>query len=83
MPTDNAPQPIQRFFIRTDAPKDVDAILNQFGGIIAQHSDGTYRQVAPRTYEVRSITNNVGFLKFAVENQGYAEVVHGEEGGAA
>lgn len=64
---------MKELIVQTKNPGALDAVLVQMGGIVGQNPDGTYRADANGYYAVRGA--NVGYLKFAMEAQGYAKVI--------
>lgn len=61
-------------------PAALDKTLNQLGGVVGQNPDGSYRrEPTPQDcYTVRHASGSdagLGFLKFCIQNQGYATIV--------
>lgn len=69
------PEPLTELLVRTSNPAWLDQTLNQLGGVVGQHADGSYVQVEPEVYVVRAVSGTPGFLRFAITHQGYGEVV--------
>ena len=66
---------MKELLVKSKNPKALDETLNQLGGLVGQKSNGEYESVKPDTYAVRAVSGDIGFLKFSIQNQGYAEIV--------
>lgn len=66
---------MKELIVETKNPKALDQTLNQIGGVVGQNSDGSYERVGKDQYAVRSISGDIGFIKFSIENQGYAKII--------
>lgn len=55
-------------------PEALDKTIQQLGGVVMQNSDGTY-PVINGGYRVRALNGNIEFLRFAIINQGYGQVL--------
>ena len=64
---------MKELIVRSKNPAALDQTLSQMGGRVGQNSDGSYTQDSNGHYSVRGI--NIGFLAYAIRQQGYAEVV--------
>jgi hypothetical protein len=64
---------MKELLVITRDPAGLDKVLQQLGGCVGQAADGTYRRDEGGAYVVRGA--DVGFLKFAMTNQGYARVI--------
>lgn len=64
---------MKELIVETKNPGALDAVLVQLGGCVGQNPDGTYRADENGRYTVRG--KDVGFLRFAMTNQGYAKVI--------
>lgn len=65
----------EELLVETKNPSALDKTLNQMGGVVGQDSDGKYEPVKKDTYAVRSMSGDIGYLEFAIKNQGYGKVV--------
>lgn len=69
---------MRELLVKTGDPRSLDQTLNGFGGVVVQDDPvaGTYWQVEPNVYAVRSLRREgIGFLRFAIEKQGYGTIV--------
>ena len=64
---------MKELLVITRNPEALDKMLQQLGGCVGQDADGTYRRNDDGSYTVRGA--DVGFLRFAMTNQGYAKVI--------
>lgn len=62
--------------VKTKTPSVLDLTLQSLGGLVMMSGPDTY-EIDPDSgaYVVRSLSGNTSFLKFAITNQGYGEVV--------
>ena len=60
--------------VRCGNPKALDQILNQMGAALVQNNPEEYMMVND-CYVVRVLNGNNSFIKFAIVQQGYGEVV--------
>ena len=66
---------MKELLVRTKNPEALDKTLKSLGGLVEQNLDGTYPFRLDNIYAVRSVSGDIGFLKFSIKNQGYAEIV--------
>jgi hypothetical protein len=67
------PLPATDILVRTADPELLDRTVQQLGLAVVMQDAGGYAQV-DGCYVVR-VHGNPGFIKFAIANQGYGEVV--------
>lgn len=65
----------KELIVKTKNPEALDKALHSLGGVVEQVGKGNYVHYSDGTVVVRSINGNVDFLKFAIKNQGYGEVI--------
>lgn len=60
-------------------PSELDKTVQQLGGFVGQKSDGSYDKVfaknMKRGFVVRSLSGYIGYLKFAIKEQGYGTII--------
>ena len=63
----------EEFRVRTENPEALDATIQQIGPcvVVAGSFDGEF-------CTVRAFSGCAGFVRFAIEHQGYGEIVEGE-----
>jgi hypothetical protein len=63
---------MKELLVKTPNPKALDQTSQQLGALVGDHPepDGSY---VVRTFPPNDV--KLGFIKFAIKNQGYAEVV--------
>jgi hypothetical protein len=66
---------MRELLVKTRNPVVLDQTLQPLGGVVGQHADGTYAPVAPEVYVVRAGRGAPGYLRFAITQQGYGDVV--------
>lgn len=65
---------MKELLIKTNNPELLDRTLKSLGGLVDQDFNG--KPIARNGIcIVRSISGNIDFLKFAIKNQGYGEIV--------
>ena len=65
---------MKELLVKVGNPQALDKTLNSLGGLVGQNLDGSYRQ-ENGCYIVRAVSGNIGYIKFAIQNQGYAKIV--------
>jgi len=70
---------MKELIVEVGNPKALDDTLNQIGGVVCQSADGSYRADENGHYAVRALAGDTGFLKMAIEMQGYAKIIHEQE----
>jgi hypothetical protein len=71
--------PVKDLLVETNNPDYLDKSVNRFGAaVVGGGMPGGYVKV-DGAYVVRCF-GNVGFIKFAIENQGYGKVIREFEG---
>lgn len=63
------------FLVETNNPAALDSILQSFGAVLVGGGGENPRYVKVRGYYLMRCLGDGGFVKFAVEHQGYAKVV--------
>jgi hypothetical protein len=66
---------MKELLVETKNPAALDQTLQQLGGVVGQNPDGSYTADENGYYSVRAMSGDIGFLRFAMERQGYAKVV--------
>ena len=66
---------MKELIVSTSNPKALDQTLQQLGGVVGQDANGSYWRDSDGNYSVRTMGGDLGFLKFAMEQQGYATVI--------
>lgn len=66
---------MKELIVSTANPKALDDTLQQLGGVVGQGTDGSYQQDENGNYSVRAMGGDIGFLRFSMEQQGYAKVI--------
>jgi len=64
---------MKELLVKTGNPEALGRAIESLGGFVEQNPDGSYPKKT--VYSVRTISGNIEFLKFAIKNQGYAEIV--------
>ena len=67
---------INELIVETLNPKALDKTISYFGGLVEQDENGNYVSCGQNCYKVRSISNNVDFIRFAIKNQGYGKIIN-------
>ena len=65
---------MRELIVRTNNRDALDRTLQQIGGLVSETPESPIKY-GKGAYAVRAISGDVGFLKFACENQGYAKVI--------
>jgi len=60
--------------VKTANPESLDKTLNNIGAVVMQNPDGSY-PVVKGGYRCRALNGNTDFLRFAIKNQGYGEII--------
>ncbi len=66
---------MKELIVDTPNPAALDQTIQSFGGVVGQNADGSYHQDENGYYAVRAMGGDLGFLKFSMEQQGYAKVI--------
>lgn len=66
---------MKELIVSTPNPAALDQTLQQLGGVVGQNSDGSYVTDKDGNHTVRAMGGDIGFLRFSIEQQGYAKVV--------
>lgn len=69
---------MKELLVKVGNPQVLDRTLNSIGGVVGQNSDGSYFQ-ENNCYIVRAVSGDIGFLKFAIQSQGYAKIIQERE----
>jgi hypothetical protein len=64
--------------VKTQNPAILDQTVQSMGAIVCEFAPGAYEQVEPDVYRVRCF-GDPGFVRFAITQQGYGEVIGEEE----
>ncbi len=66
---------MKELIVKTNNRDALDETLHSLGGLVAE----TPEPFTKDKYAVRTISGDIGFIKFAIKNQGYAEIVEERE----
>lgn len=66
---------MKELIVDTPNPLALDQTIQSLGGVVGQNPDGSYRADENGYYAVRAMGGDIGFLKFSMENQGYAKII--------
>ena len=64
---------MKEILVKTENPTFLDETIQCLGGLVEQNADGSYRAEPDGSYVIRG--TDINFLRFAIENQGYGEIV--------
>jgi hypothetical protein len=66
---------MKELLVKTSNPAWLDQTLKPLGGVVCQHPDGSYCMEEPDVYAVRTVNGKIDFLRFAITQQGYGDIV--------
>lgn len=67
---------MKELIVETKNPAALDQTLQQLGGVVGpQDAQGNYLADENGYYTVRAMGGDLGFLRFSMEQQGYAKVI--------
>ncbi len=64
---------MKELIVETFNREALDKTLQSLGGIVDEEPCGKNQ------YKVRSISGDIGFIEFAIKNQGYAKIIRKQE----
>jgi hypothetical protein len=64
---------MKELIVETFNRETLDKTLQSLGGLVCEEP------CSKNQYQVRSISGDIGFIKFAIQNQGYAKIVREQE----
>ena len=70
---------MKELIVKTSNPEVLDKTLQPLGGLVGQNSNGKYSKNFEGCYTVRAVLRDISFLKFAIQKQGYAEIIREQE----
>ncbi len=63
------------FLVECGNPASFDQTINQFGAVLFDGGNKGDYQKSPEGYYTMRVYGDAGFIKFAIQNQGYGKII--------